>query len=96
MKTMPSKKQGRPGKPKDMVGHDLPKVPADAMAPDEGPAEHEKEGWLRTLMDAEDIKADPKKMEHVQKHAGDKVGKIKSIQDIKDYTSAKYGKTKAC
>lgn len=53
---------------------------------------HRQGKWdLETIMAAEEIKADPKKMKHVMKHAKSKMASIKSIQDLKDAYEAKYG-----
>lgn len=46
---------------------------------------------LQALMDAEDIKADKKKMKQVLKQAKMKMASIQSIQDLKDAYNAKYG-----
>jgi 3-methyladenine DNA glycosylase Tag len=46
---------------------------------------------LHTLMEAEGIKKDKKKMKAVMKHAKDKMATIKSIQDLKTAYNAKYG-----
>jgi tellurite resistance protein len=67
-------------------------VEAASVAP--AAADDEKDSWehkrmLDVLMEAEEIKGDPKKMEKVHKLAGRKMGAIKSIQDLKDLYEAK-------
>lgn len=49
---------------------------------------------LQTLLEAEEIKRDKKKMKHVLKHAKNKMASIQSIQDLKDAYNAKYGEGK--
>jgi hypothetical protein len=77
-------------------------IPPQAMAPKEGPEstdeakreaelEAQAKGHLSTLMEAEEIKSDPAKMERVKKHAGRHMKAITSIQDLKDLHDAKYG-----
>lgn len=98
MKIASGKKRGRPAKQLDQGGDQLPGVPKDALAEESGesgaaePAEHEKAHMLQTLMDAHEIKNNPAKMKHVQMHADKKIGQMRSIQDLKDYAAAKYGK----
>lgn len=46
---------------------------------------------LKTLMDAEMIKQDPEKMAKVHALAGRHLNGIKSIQDLKDQYTSKFG-----
>lgn len=75
-------------------GDSLPTVPKNALAPAPEAEDDESEGMLMakhhmaTLMDADDIKADPQKMANVKKHAAKQIGKIKSIQDLKNLGAA--------
>lgn len=102
MKIASGKKRGRPAKQMDDMGHGLPGVPSDAMAPADPeeagesgaaePSEGEKQQMMQTLMDAHEIKNNPMKMKHIQAHADKQIGKMRSIQDLKDYAKAKYGK----
>lgn len=58
-----------------------------------GPDEWEIQSWARTIIEAEEIKADPKKMKLVAPHLKAKVkglqGAIKSIADLKTVAAAK-------
>jgi hypothetical protein len=99
MKIAPSKKRGRPIKESEEYKKGAGEPPRHLDAPNaqedkehSEPSDMEKEMWSKTLMDAEDIKNDHMKMKHVKAHHEKMMGKIKSIQDIKDYTAAKYGK----
>lgn len=73
-------------------------IPPEAMAPKKDPMEPSEEmknmetkRHFDTLMEAEEIKSDPAKMERVKKHAGRHLKAITSIQDLKDLHDAKYG-----
>lgn len=83
----------------------LPAVPKESMAPKAAtapveqagaaePSEGEKAHMMQVLMDAHDIKSDPVKMAHVEKHMSKQMGKMKSIQDIKDYAQIKAKSSK--
>lgn len=50
---------------------------------DSGYDEHEVECWADCLLEAEKIKADPKKMEAVKAHLNETKMAINSIQDLK-------------
>jgi hypothetical protein len=52
---------------------------------------YETKRHMETLMDAEEIKADPKKMKHVQKMVKKHKKLFKSIADVKKYAQDKYG-----
>ena len=74
------------------------KVPGAALAdsvpqPPEpgGMDDYEAKGHLQDLIRAHEIMNDPEKMKKVHKLAGRHVAAIRGIQDIKDYTQAKYG-----
>lgn len=49
-----------------------------------GPEKWEIENWARTLMDAEEIKADASKMKHVQPLLAGKVKAIEGIRSLAD------------
>lgn len=76
---------------KAKIVNDMPRTPAAAMAPKEPPTpEKTEEDRLRDgdydmehLMRAEDIKADPKRMEYVQKAHAKKTTQMRSIADLK-------------
>lgn len=61
--------------------------PADPMSPDQSdpdePPEHEISHWADTLMKAEEIKGDPAKMKHVDKHLAKKQKIIRSVADLR-------------
>jgi hypothetical protein len=76
-------------KPGNQLGNSMPAI---AKAPDHD--DYEVEGHLRTLMEAEKIKADPEKMKKVHKLAGrhhKSLQKIRSVKDIQEVANAKYG-----
>lgn len=83
-------------KPKPVKEPKLPGTPVEAMAPaqqekSEEQLNMEAKRHFDTLMEADEIKNDPKKMEHVHKIAGRHMKAIHSIQDLKDLHEAKYG-----
>ncbi len=61
----------------------------DADADDE--ARRQGKYDLEKLLEAEEIKANPEKMKHAMAHAEEKMTRIRSIQDLKDLSEAKYG-----
>lgn len=68
--------------------------PKSSAAPDpEAADEAARQGKydLEKLLDAEDIRSNPDKMKHAMAHADEKMGKIRSIQDLKDVAEAKFG-----
>lgn len=50
---------------------------------EETPPDHQIEHWADTLMRAEEIKNDPKKMKHIGPHLEKKQKAIKSIADLR-------------
>ena len=53
-----------------------------------GPHDYEIENAARTLMEAEDIKANKKLMPHVHKHLKKKARAIRSVQQLRDKHNA--------
>jgi hypothetical protein len=78
-------------KMRDKLGQSLGNTSAP-KAIDPKMDDYETEDHMRTLMRAEDIKADPEKMERVHKLAGRHAKSIKSIQDLKNTFDEKFGK----
>lgn len=66
-------------------------MPAQDIQEQKDEAHRQGKYDLQTLMEAESIKKDPKKMKHVMKHAKNHAASIQSIQDLKDAYEAKYG-----
>lgn len=67
-------------------------ISSDSFAPKED-EEKERNGKydLEALLHAEEIRNDPERMKHAKAHGEKQMGKIRSIQDIKDVAEAKYG-----
>lgn len=62
---------------------ETPKPPMDE--------DHEADGWMNTLIEAEKIKGHPEKMKRVHKRSGRHFKAIKNIQDLRDlYNSKAY------
>lgn len=70
----------------------FPLTQSQGPVADKASDDYETQGHLRTLMDAEMIKADPEKMKKVHKLAGRHHKAIKSIKDLKDAYQDKFGK----
>jgi len=77
------------------VNDGMARTPKEAMAPKEDEDEKhldQKGHWdLDTLMSAEEIKQDEKRMEKVMKAHAKKLASIDSISKLKDIYDAKYG-----
>jgi hypothetical protein len=78
-----TKEAAQPGLPGS--GDEVPLTPEE---------EAKAQQHLDTLMEAEKIKADPRHMANVHKMAGRHMKAIKSIQDLKDLHTAKFGNKK--
>lgn len=63
----------------------------EAEAGDPMEDSHETKGHMQTLMDAEQIKMDPVKMEKVHRLSGRHAKAIKSISDLKATYDKKFG-----
>lgn len=84
---------------------EMPKVPKEAMAAKEDSAEDKKEDaeemlrqgkWdLDSILAAEEIKGDEKRMKYVMKAMETKEKGFRSIQELKDAYKAKYEKNNA-
>lgn len=75
-------------------------APKEAPAPEEGMGPPDEEamerakGDLESLMHAEEIRKDDKRMHAVHHHAKAKMASIKSISDLRNVYDAKYGEKK--
>lgn len=76
-------------KVKGLVAEAMPTMSKKSKKPED----YEVENWADTLMKAEDIKGDPEKMGHVQRHLAKKQKAIRSIADLRQ--AAKDLKDKA-
>lgn len=76
----------------DMEMEDEGEMPEKEAEGGEGFDEWEVESMCRTLLEAEKIKADPKKMAACREHFAGTEKAIKSIQDLKDLREARKSK----
>lgn len=53
------------------------------------PDKWEIQSWANTLMEAEEIKADPEKMKHVKPYLKKKVAAIRSLEDLREVADGK-------
>lgn len=64
-------------------------ISVETKGKDKGPDKWEIENWTRTVIEAEEIKADPEKMKHValelekKKKALDKITPVKNLAELR-------------